>query len=118
MKILAFVFAFMAALSSSAQDIDSYSLPLDAFNVPLQEIQWERDGSIPQRYSGALIRALKPLRVYKERENIAVVTSQDLLEERGVYFYMSASSYRPFPSNGRAFFWNKERGLLEYVFTR
>ncbi len=95
-------------------------LPDDAFTVSeatLHEVSQD-DGFIPEKYWGVPIRSLKPLRVYEDRVNIAVVTEQHQHEERGVYFYRSISSYAPKDAPGRKFRWNAKTEQLEYVFTK
>ena len=66
------------------------------------------DGAIPDQYWGASIRALKPVRVYLDRNNIAVVTKPDDKVECGIYFHDSISSYIPMDVPGRKFHWNKK----------
>ncbi len=95
-------------------------MPSEAFTVSeaaLHEVK-QADGSIPERYWGAPIRSLRPLRVYVHRVNIAVVTEQRDHEERGVYFYVPISSYVPVDGPGRKFRWNTKAEHLEYVFTK
>jgi hypothetical protein len=95
-------------------------LPAGAFTVSetkLHEVV-QADGSIPEQYWGAPIRSLKPLGVYEDRVNIAVVTEQRGHEERGVYFYRPISSYAPMDAPGRKFRWNAKTEQLEYVFTK
>ncbi|NOS71424.1 MAG: hypothetical protein HOP33_16000 [Verrucomicrobia bacterium] len=90
-------------------------LPPAAFTVPetvLHEVTLD-DGSIPERYWGEPIRVLHPLRVYRDRVNIAVVTKLAVQEERGVYFYVPTSSYFPGDAPGRKFRWNKKTGFLQ-----
>ncbi|MDB6024419.1 MAG: hypothetical protein JWM68_642 [Verrucomicrobiales bacterium] len=95
-------------------------MPPNAFTVDeliLIELASSPNSSIPPHYWGAPIRALKPLRVHYDRSNIAVVTKQNEREERGVYYYVSISSYLPVDAPGRQFHWNKKADHLEYVFT-
>jgi hypothetical protein len=95
-------------------------LPADAFTLAepalLQVVQ--KDGSIPVEYWGGPIRTLKPLRVYRDRANVAVVTEENDQTERGVYFYVAISSYLPHDGPGRKFAWNEKTKQLEYVFTK
>ncbi|MEY2536277.1 MAG: hypothetical protein QOG67_17 [Verrucomicrobiota bacterium] len=76
------------------------------------------DGSIPERYWGAPIRALKPLRVYEDRVNIVVATNRTRHQEHGVYFCRPISSYLPRDGDGWKFRRNQKTGYLEYVFTK
>src|ERR1041385_4207849 len=95
-------------------------LPPHAFTVPessLHEVTRE-DGSIPERYWGAPVRSLKPLRVYRDRVNVAVVTEERGHQERGVYFYVPVSSYAPVDGPGRKFSWNEKTEQLQYEFTK
>ena len=64
------------------------------------------------------IRALKPLGVYRDRVNVAVITRTNAHVERGVYFYTWFSSYYPMDEPGRKFRWNKKASHLDYVFTK
>ena len=95
-------------------------LPVGAFAVSEETVHqvMRDDGSIPKQYWGAPLRALKPLRVYDDHVNIAVVTQQRASEERGIYFYRSISSYLPGDEPGRKFRWNAKTEQLEYVFTK
>ena len=75
-------------------------LPPNAFTVrgtALNQVTRD-DGAIPDQYWGASIRALKPVRVYRDRNNIAVVTKPDDKVECGIYFHDSISSYIPWTS--------------------
>lgn len=95
-------------------------LPVGAFIIPeetLHEVRQD-DGSIPKQYWGAPLHALKPLRVYDDHVNIAVVIQQRGGEERGVYFCRPISSYLPVDAPGRKFSWNAKTEQLDYVFTK
>lgn len=94
-------------------------LPSDAFTVPessLHKVKQD-DGSIP-RYWGEPIRSLKPLRVYDDHVNFAVVTEERPNEEHGVYFYVPSSSYAPVNGPGRKFSWDEKTEQLHYVFKK
>ena len=85
-------------------------LPPNAFTMrgtALNQVTRD-DGAIPDQYWGASIRALKPVRVYLDRNNIAVVTKPDDKVECGIYFHDSISSYIPMDVPGRKFHWNKK----------
>ena len=99
--------------------LEDTHLPPDAFNVSegsLYEVT--TDGFIPEDYWGVPIRALKPLGVYRDRFNVAVITRTNAHVERGVYFCTLLSSYHPMDEPGRKFRWNKKAGHLDYVFTK
>jgi hypothetical protein len=94
-------------------------LPDDAFTVRSLDVQkFEEDGSIPERYWGAPLRELKPLRVYMHGWNVAVVTEMGECVERGVYFFHVLSSNLPRDGYGWKFCWNFETRHLEYELTR
>ena len=119
-SLIAFTSTLLVGCAHRQPAVNVGYLPTDAFTVPedtLHEVK-QADGSIPQQYWGAPLRALKPLRVYDDRVNFAVVTAQHGDKERGVYFYRSVSSYAPVDAPGRKFKWNKKTEQLEYVFTK
>ena len=118
--LIAFTSALVVGCAHHQPAVNVRHLPVGAFTVPeetLHEVRQD-DGSIPKQYWDVPLRALKPLRVYDDRVNIAVVTDQRGNEERGVYFYRSISSYLPVDAPGRKFRWNAKTGQLEYVFTK
>lgn len=92
-------------------------LPTGAFAVS-EPYRFKPDGSYAESCWGAPIRALNPIRVYDDRVNVAVVTSENAQEERGVYFTRLISSYSPMNEPGRIFHWNEKAGYLEYVITK
>ncbi len=74
--------------------------------------------SIPKHLWGREIAALKPIRVYRHRVNVAVVLHEDKREERGIYFQVWISSYLPVNGPGMRYHWNEKSKYLEYVFTK
>ena len=54
-----------------------------------------RGAEIPRRYWGAAIRKLRPIRVYDDRANVAIVLSEDRKKEEGLYVTVPISTYAP-----------------------
>lgn len=95
-------------------------LPEGAFLVSGAALQSQinSDGSIPRSLWGTPIQKLKPLRVYRHRVNVAVVTSENEREERGIYFKVPTSSYLPKDRPGMKYRWDSDSENLKYVFTK
>jgi hypothetical protein len=93
-------------------------LPQDAFAPGWEEAAFQADDSIPERYWQEKILVLKPIRAYRDRANIAVVTAETADTETGVYFYVTESSYLPIKEPGRIFHWNASRQTLDYVWCK
>jgi hypothetical protein len=119
-SLIALMGLLLAGCAHRQTSVKISYLPPNAFTVSEESLHRVKrdDGSVPEQYWGAPLRTLKPLRVYDDRVNIAVVTEQRAHEERGVYFYRSISSYAPVDGPGRRFRWNAKTEQLEYVFTK
>ena len=116
----AIVFSFAVFVSGCAHGTDAIYrramvLPENAL---LPGWQADTDHLIPEKYWGPSIRSLKPLRVFKDRVNIAVVTSEDSLQEHGVYYVSLVSSYLPVDEPGRDFTWDEQARLMRFTFDR
>jgi hypothetical protein len=116
----ALTIAFFSVVYTAPAFAQFRMLPDDAFLVSGSELraQIASDRSIPRRLWGAPIQQLNPIRVYRRGVNIAVVTSENEREERGVYFQVPESSYLPVNKPGMEYRWNSEKSLLEYVFAK
>lgn len=74
--------------------------------------------SVPEQYWSQAIRDLKPIRVFVDRANIAVVTSEDQVQQSGVYVVTVVSSYQPIDEAGREFAWDKGAKILRFRFSK
>lgn len=73
---------------------------------------------VPEQYWSQAIRDLKPIRVFVDRVNIAVVTSEDKTQQSGVYIVTGVSSYHPIEEVGREFAWDSEAKILHFKFSK
>lgn len=73
---------------------------------------------VPEKHWSQAIRKLKPIRVFVDRANIAVVTSEDKTHQSGVYIVTVVSSYAPIDEAGRKFSWDSEANMLRFKFSR
>lgn len=73
---------------------------------------------VPESYWSQAIRKLKPIRVFVDRVNIAVVTSEDETHQSGVYIVTVISSYVPTDKAGREFVWDNDANLLRFKFAK
>lgn len=69
-------------------------------NMPEHAVKpgWQPSQSgndIPAAYWGQWITAMKPVRVFTDRVNVAVVTAQTATHESGFYFVVPESSHLP-----------------------
>ena len=87
-------------------------------NALLAGWQASTDRLVPEKYWGPIIRSHKPLRVFRDRVNIAVVTNEGLTQESGIYYVSLVSSYLPIDEPGRDFTWDERAGLLRFTFDR
>lgn len=71
---------------------------------------------VPEKYWSQAIRKLKPIRVFVDRANIAVVTSEDETQQSGVYIVTVISSYAPIDETGREFVLDSEANMLRFKF--
>ena len=106
-------------------------------------MQWEdllpgwrgMDGeSVPPQYWSHTIRELKPIRVFVDKLNIAVVTHQEKTQEKaqdkaqnkaqnkaqesGIYIVTVVSSYHPKTESGREFIWDEKTKTMLFKFTK
>jgi len=82
--------------------------------------QTAMDGNvIPATHWGSALRAMKPVRVFADRANIAVALEQRPESESGVCFVPRASSYLPqHHRDGRRFACSGKGERLRFVFAR
>ena len=73
---------------------------------------------VPEQYWSQAVRNLKPIRVFVDRVNIAVVTSEDKTQQSGVYIVTVVSSYHPIDEVGREFAWDNEAKVLHFKFSK
>lgn len=74
--------------------------------------------TVPEKHWSEAIRALKPIRVFVDRANVAVVTSEDKTHESGVYIVTVVSSYAPVDEAGREFSWDGKANMVRFRFSR
>ncbi|HVH34260.1 MAG TPA: hypothetical protein VM847_09155 [Tahibacter sp.] len=105
-----------AAVHAQGADIGA-ALPPDAL-LPGWQSSATKDGLVPDRYWGASLKALHPIRIYRDRVNVAVVLAETANDESGVYFVVPESSYLPVDSPGRSFRRRPDRDELWFTFSR
>lgn len=109
--------AFVSSVAVHSADVRSQESVLQPGDL-LPGWQGTSGEVVPEKYWGQAIRKLGPIRVFIDRANIAVVTSEDETHQSGVYIVTVISSYRPQDEAGREFSADREAGVLRFKFSR
>lgn len=117
-KIVAFLLVSVIVVSVSTYGAEAHA---PATVLPEDLLPGWRGASgelVPEKYWSEAIRKLKPIRVFMDRANIAVVVSEDHAQQSGVYIITVVSSYRPINELGREFAWDNEAKILRFKFSK